>query len=186
MKANATRERIIVETIHLIKESNGLIENITIRKIAEKANVGIGLVNHYFGSKEKLIEECVQKIISGVIGAFHPVLIEGENSLESTKRIAKEVMHFLMDHPQISKISIIGDLRQPGASDNTTRTIHGFGVRLAAGTIQDIHKIKAFMITAVLQEAFLRKDVLLETLGVDFYNKIQRDLFIDELIERFQ
>lgn len=186
MKSERTKERIIAQTIALIQESNGLTENITLRKIAEQSNVGLGLINHYFGSKENLIEECMQRIISGVIDAFHPKLVEGEDSVETTKRVAKQVMDFLMDHPEASKISILGDLEQSGERDNTMGTVRGLSRWLSGGDMQSFHKINSFMITAVMQVAFLRRDVLRQTLGVDFYDKGQRDALIDDLVERFR
>lgn len=170
--------------MELLRESNGLTENITIRKIAEKANVGLGLINHHFGTKENLIEECVQRMIGGVISAFRPILAEGEESIEATKRVAKQVMDFLMRNPEISKISILGDLKQPQENDNTMGTVRGFASRLSSGKAQNEDMVKAFMITAVLQVAFLRKDLLLQTLGMNLYNKAERDAFIDHLIER--
>lgn len=42
------------------------------------------------------------------------------------------------------------------------------------------------MITAVMQVAFLRKEVLRETIGIDFSDKAQRDACIDDLVERFR
>lgn len=186
MKPEKSKEKIIEQTIELIQESNGLIENITLRKIAEKSSVGLGLINHHFGTKEALIEECVQRIISGVIGAFRPNLGEAEDTIETTKRVAKQVMDFLMGNPEMSKISILGDLKQPKEGDNTMGTVHGFGNRLSGGNMQSTHKINSFMITAVMQVAFLRKHTLLQTLGVDFDDKAQRDTFIDDLIERFR
>ncbi len=186
MKSEKTKERIVEQTIELIQESNGLTENITIRKIAEKSNVGLGLINHHFGTKEKLIEECVQRIISGVIGAFRPNYTEEEDCVAATKRVAKQVMDFLMDNPEISKVSILGDLKQPEERDNTMGTVYGFGSRLSGGNMQNFHKINSFMITAVMQVAFLRKDILRLTLGIDLNDKVQRDVFIDDLIEKFQ
>lgn len=186
MKAEETKEKIIEKTIELIRESNGLKENITIRKIAEKAKVGVGLINHHFGTKENLIEECVQRIIGGVISAFRPILKEDEDHIGITKCVAKQVMDFLMDNPEISKISIIGDLKQPKERDNTMGTVRGFSSRLSGGNMQSFPSINSFMITAVMQVAFLRKDVLLQTLGVDFYDKVQRDAFIDDIIEKFR
>lgn len=186
MKSERTRERIMEQTIALIQASNGLTENITLRKIAEQSSVGLGLINHYFGTKDNLIEACVQRIIGGVIGAFRPELADGEDCVAATKRVAKQVMDFLMGHPEISKISILGDLKQPQERDNTMGTVYGFGRRLSGGHIERTHKINAFMITAVMQVAFLRKELLLSTLGIDFYDKAQRDALIDDLIERFR
>ena len=185
MKTNETREKIIAETIQLIRESKGLSENITIRKIAKHADVGVGLVNHYFGSKEKLIEECVQRIIRGVISAFNPSFREKESAMEATKRIAKEVMDFLTENSEISKISILGDLKHPEIADNTMRSVYGFERSLLKDRSEVSARLHAFMITAILQVAFLRRDWMLETLGVNFNEKKQRDIFIDEMIARF-
>ncbi|MDF2567733.1 MAG: regulatory protein TetR [Oscillospiraceae bacterium] len=185
MKSDISKENIIQQTICLIQESDGIIENITIRKIAERSNVGVGLVNHYFMSKENLIEICVQTIISGVIGAFQPDLSGCQDFIETTKTVAKQVMDFLMENQQISKVSILGDLKQPKVMDNTMKTVMGFATRLSGGQITQEYKVKAFMITAVLQEAFLRKDCLNESLAIDFYDKEQRDVFINDIVERF-
>ncbi len=184
MKSEKTKERIIQQTIALILETNGDTENISIRKIAERAGIGVGLVNHYFQSKEKLLEVCVQTIIAGVIQSFRPASGESQNPLEITKHVAKQVMDFLMDNRQISRVSILGDFKSPGVMDNTMKTVTGFGRRLSDGQMTDEDRERAFIITAALQGAFLRKDILMDCLGIDFYDKTQRDSFIDRLIER--
>ncbi len=185
MKSDITKENIIRQTISLIQETDGSSEHITIRKIAGKMGVGVGLINHYFGSKDNLMEVCVQTIISEVIHAFQPRLCDGEDPVELTKCVAKQVMDFLMNNRQISKISILGDLKQPKLLDNTMKTVLGFGSRLSGGHITERHKTAAFMITAVLQEAFLRKDLMKDSFGIDFYDKGDRDRFIDSIVERF-
>ena len=64
------KEKIINTTISLIQHSDGLVENITVRDIAQKANVAVGLINYHFDSKKNLIEMCVQRIISHVMKTF--------------------------------------------------------------------------------------------------------------------
>lgn len=185
MKSERTKENIIQQTISLIKETNGAAEDITIRKIAERAGVGVGLINHYFQSKDHLLEVCVQTIISEVISSFRPQACESKEPIEITKYVAKQVMDFLMDNKQISRVSILGDLKQPSVTDNTMKTVLGFAKSLSGGQPTDKHTISSFMITSVLQEAFLRKDILKDCIGVDFNSKEQRDNFIDYIIERF-
>ncbi len=185
MKSDRTRENIIRQTICLIEEADGAIEDITMRKIAERAGVGVGLANHYFKSKESLIEICVQTIISEVIRSFRPEGCGSNNPIDITKYTAKQVMDFLMDHKQISKVSILGDLKKPMVMDNTMKTVGGFGRCLSGGEPTNSNLIDSFLITSVLQEAFLRKDVLKDSLGIDFYDKEERDGFIDYIVERF-
>lgn len=185
MKAEKTRGNIIHQTIELIKESSGDIEAITIRRIAERAGVGIGLIHHYFRSKDFLIEVCVQTIIEEVIHSFRPEACESSDPIEITKCVAKQVMDFLMENRHISKVSILADFNRPSVSDNTIKTVMGFGRSLSGGRDIGPHKIHSFMITSVLQAAFLRKDLLQDCIGVDFNEKSQRDRFIDIIVERF-
>ncbi len=184
MKSDRTKENIIQQTIALIQEANGAVEDITIRGIAQRAGVGVGLINHYFHSKDRLIEVCVQTIIGGVIRSFRPEILGSKSPVEITTTVAKQVMDFLMDNREISRVSILGDMKQPAAGDNTMKTVAGFAARLSGGQMSQEHRLHAFMITAVLQCVFLRRETLKE-LGVDFYNKQQRDSFIDDLVERF-
>lgn len=183
-KSEKTKEKIIEQTISLIKENNGDINKITIRKIAEQSKVGIGLINHYFKSKDKLIENCVQRIINNVIYSFKPGVCKSSDRMEIIKCIAKQVMDFLMENQQISRISILGDLTNPKAVDNTMGTVLGFAGCISKGkpTEKDIRN--AFMLTTILQESFLRKDILKTSLKIDFYDKSERDSYIDNVIDK--
>lgn len=182
-KSELTKEKILEQTISLIKENDGDTNRITIRKIAERSEVGVGLINHYFESKEKLIECCVQRIINGVIFSFKPDVCESLTRVDRIKLIAKLVMDFLMSNQQISRISILGDMSNPKELDNTTRTVLGFarsGISEKPSD-EDIHE--AFIFTSILQESFLRRDLLKKSMNVDFYEKKERDLYIDRIID---
>ncbi len=182
-KSELTKERILSQTIALIEESGGDTNRITIRKIAERAQVGVGLINHYFESKEKLIESCVQRIIIGVISSFKPDIGESLPRIDRIKLIAKLVMDFLMSSQQISRISILGDMSNPKELDNTTRTIYGFagGGLKEKPSDEDIHE--AFILTSILQQSFLRRDLLKKSMNVDFYEKKERDIYIDRIVD---
>ncbi len=184
MKSDITKENIIKETIGLIRRTDGTVEEITVRKIAAEAGVSIGLINHYFGSKDNLIEVCVQTIISEVIHSFRPELCGEKDPLLVTRCVAKQVMDFLMENRQISRVSILGDMRQPEESDNTMKTVHAFAARLAGDEDIRTRMKDAFFLTAVMQAAFLRKDDMKKSLGIDFYDKNERDGFIDSIFER--
>ena len=64
MSAKETKEKILKCTTELILERGGDIGNVTIRMIAARAGIGVGLTNHYFSSKEQLIEECIESVFS--------------------------------------------------------------------------------------------------------------------------
>lgn len=184
MKSQDTKEAIIAETIRIIGLSDGRVEDVTIRAIAQGAGVGVGLVNHYFGSKEHLIELCVQRMIGDVVGSFHVEPHEGDTTMSVTRRVAKQVMDFLMANPEVSAISILGDLRQPRTDDNTMGTVRGFSFCMSGGKNPEQYTEKAFALVALMQESFLRREVMKASLNVDFYEKEQRDRFLDEAVAR--
>ena len=184
MKSQDTKEAIIAETIRMIGLSDGRVEDVTIRAIAQGAGVGVGLVNHYFGSKEHLIELCVQRMIQDVVGSFQVEPREGDTALSVTQRVAKQVMDFLMAHPEVSATSILGDLRKPRTDDNSMGTVSGFSFCMSAGLAPEKQREKAFVLVALMHESFLRRDVMKASLNVDFYDKKQRDRFLDEAVAR--
>ena len=84
------KEVIIHATTELIRESDGNITKITSRKIAGRAEVGLGLINYHFGSKENLITICVQRIINNVVMCFSPDKknYDEKDSLTDKERLA--------------------------------------------------------------------------------------------------
>jgi len=176
--AEQTQEAILAATQELILESGGEADHVTIRQIAARAGISVGLVNHYYASKELLMETCVQRMIGGVIGTFQPDLPAEVDKAERLGRVAGQVADFLAEHPQISRISILGDLQRPHAADNTMASVRGFSYTIAGGVPDAEAKLRAFCLTAILQVAFLRKETMLEMVGLDFDDKQQRDAFL--------
>lgn len=182
-KSEKTKELIITETIKLINESNGDVEAITIRKVAEKANISVGLINHYFSSKDLLIEECVQRFIKGIVQSFHMPFSEKDDAVKLAADAMKLVVDFLMKNEQISQISILGDLKKPGVNNNTMGTVKGIASYLGRGEVTQLQIRRAYSVVSVVQEAFLYRKVMKQTTGVDFYIKEERDRYIEQVVK---
>ena len=61
------KEANIQATIKLIEEKGEHLDEITVREICKRASVGLGLVNYHFSNKEKLIEQCIERMINGTV-----------------------------------------------------------------------------------------------------------------------
>ncbi len=189
-KAEEMKERIIRSTIELIEQGNGNIGEITTRMIAEKAGIGISLIHYHFQTKERLVELCVQRIITGVIENFRPSVAAADSPLVRITAVARQVADFLAANPAISRISILGDLTQPALQDNTALTMAGFsaawqGGKSSSGDPATLNvKTAVFALTALIQSAFLRKEQSRELFGYDMENKEERDRFIGWMAER--
>lgn len=186
-KAEAAQEKIIKVTTQLIKEY-GDINKITIRDIANKAEVGIGLINYHFQTKENLIELCILKIISKFLEGIEEMYHNLEMSpIDKLKHMYKAKCDFVVSYPGISKISILLDLNSSGLNGNTDQA--------AKANFQVLKEIygdrktdsELFIILHTLmssfQFAFLRSDVFKAQTGIDFYDKEQRERFINLLID---
>ena len=182
MKSENTKEKIIRETIALIRKMDGETDQVTIRRIAENAKVGTGLINHYFESKENLIRICVQQIIEQVVCTFKVEGSDEREPVDITKAVACQVTDFLMENMQIARISILGDLSGPQRNDNSMRTALGFAKCMAGDTPAKQYMKKAFFLVSILQESFLRREEMPEISGTDFYDKQQRDVYIEKIV----
>lgn len=154
-KAAEVKERIINVTIELMQNSSGNASEITTRDIAEKAEVGNGLINYHFQTKENLISICGQRIIGQVIKNFKPNVMHMQNPQERMAYAASQVFEFLFQHPSISRISIIGDLLSPDKESNTVKSQQSIWGVLGESMNDADKRIFSFVLATAMQSAFL-------------------------------
>lgn len=175
------KDKLINVTIDLIKETRGSIDKITIREIAQRAGVGVGLVNYHFQSKKNLVEICVQQIISGIIAQSKPD-VANLSPMEKLKCSVKISIDFIMDNPEISRISVLNDLCQGKQNDNTFQTLSRYYFHASNLGLNENTFFKAVFLIHGLQGIFLRWELYKGEF--DFSDKVQRDSLIDNLVEK--
>lgn len=176
------KNHIIEATTELIEQHNGNIKVITARMIAAKADVGLGLINYHFGSKEKLITECVQRIIGRVVAGFH-MEQEFRTDKERLTAWAAYVFDFLFEHSAISRVSILGDLQNYTGNCNSVLTQRGFLLSLENGISNEDKSMFVFILTAAMQVAFLGSETVKQLLGYDFTKTEDRAAYIGKLAD---
>ena len=187
-KQNLAREKIIQTTTQLIREREDISE-ITVREIAVLSEVGIGLVNYHFQTKENLIDICVLRIVSQFIDEIERLYENLEMSpIDKLKYVFKAKCAFIVKNPIISKTSMILDLNSAAIDDNTHQAskIHYRVLKELYGdrkTDSELFVILHIMMSSI-QVAFLRNNVLKIHTDIDFYDETQRDSFIDDVIDR--
>ncbi len=181
------KEAIITATTALIQRSAGLVEKITIREIAQGAGVSVGLVNYHFGSKKKLIEICVERIIAQVMEAFGgSKTAEGEVSRKQETDMTSfilRVFEFLLTHPEISQISMLSDLATPGLESNSSTSYRAICRALQTAETEESRKVRAFLLLAGIQSAFLNRRICHELLGFDLHDAAGRGRFFTLVTE---
>lgn len=181
------KEKIIIVTTQLIEQSTGDITSITTRKIASKANIAIGLINYHFGSKEKLITECVQRKIKQIVYSFTPEKSTKKkmHKLDAKTNLtlwAQQVFEFLFNNNEISIISILGDLQNYQISSNTVSSQKGLALSIANELEEKEKRFLTFILVSTMQVAFLAKTTIPEILGYDFSLKKDRNAFVSKTV----
>ncbi len=180
-KNTNVKNRIIEVTTELIEQHNGNIKDITARMIATKADVGLGLINYHFGSKEKLITECVQRIIGKVVTEFQTT-DQYETDKERLTDCATYVFNFLFKHSAISRVSILDDLQNYTENCNSILTQRGFSFSLKNDISNEDKSMFVFILTAAMQVAFLGSETIKQLFGYDFTSPGDRAAYISKLV----
>ncbi len=185
---NNAREKIIQTTTQLIKEFED-ISQITIRDIAVKSEVGSGLINYHFQTKDNLIGICVLRIISQFIEEIEKLYDNLYMApIDKLKHVFKAKCDFIVANPIISKTSMILDLSAAALGDNTDQSsmVHYKVLKEIYGdrkTDSELFIILHEMMSSI-QVSFLRNDVIKVRTEIDFFNKNQRERYLDDLIDR--
>lgn len=182
---DAVKEKILLATICLIEKSDGDVSNINTRAIAKSANVGVGLVNYHFKSKDNLIELCIQRIISDALSSSMPLFPKTDGTaIENLKHNAKLIFDFFILNPALSKIAIFIDLRSPTLSDITIKSIVFATNNTSSFTCtKEEQMLLFFTLLSTMQGLFLRKGLCKDLFGFDFHEKDERDKVLDFIID---
>lgn len=182
-----SKEIIIQATIELINEKGEQINEITVREICKKANVGLGLVNYHFENKDKLIELCVERMVNGIVDNFRSIRekTEGLSPFEKLEYLGNMTLTFLFEHYAVSKISVLADMSEPKEDDNTHRTYRAY-LPLVSACRPDWDELtverKTFCLIATMQQIFLRHKVIFQMQGIDLRNAEERKVFHAQIL----
>ncbi len=177
------KEKIIKTTTKLIEENGGDLKPVTARVIASRCGVALGLINYHFGSKDKLIEVCVQRIVNRILFCFY----SGENiradyDEERLVNQAIGVMDFFFENKAIARVFILSDLKNYTPKTNSTASVTAFAASVKTTADKRRRRILAFILVSALQTAFLTGESSSEIIGYDLKDKLQRDMFVTETV----
>jgi TetR/AcrR family transcriptional regulator, regulator of cefoperazone and chloramphenicol sensitivity len=90
-----TRNRILQAAVQLLQESDDPT-GITVRQIAARAEVGIGLINYHFGSRDRLFNDAVGQLMTDKVTPYLSKMPSGETSPR------ERLIQFLIASAQVS------------------------------------------------------------------------------------
>ncbi|WP_445488805.1 TetR/AcrR family transcriptional regulator [Niallia sp. 03133] len=100
-KDKTTKENILNTALYLIKTEG--LENVTLRKIAAGADVNLALINYYFGSKDKLINEALKVMLASFREAFFLLDDHSKPPKERLKTFLIQYTNSIKEYPELMK-----------------------------------------------------------------------------------
>jgi AcrR family transcriptional regulator len=182
-KESGARERILVAAMALIGEQGGA-EGLTMRDIAARAGVGVGLANYHFQTKESLVGLCAQRASGAFISGFGERYMSLDlEPVAKTRQLAREYLDALSANPGLSRASLVNGFLSPSPVDGTAGVAEVFLplVREACGgkATEREARMLCHMLLSSLQAAYLRGGTFKETMGLDVNDEKQRNQLVD-------
>jgi AcrR family transcriptional regulator len=186
MGENDAKERLIDVTIKMICQGKKPSE-ITVKDITETAELGNGMVNYHFQSKDNLIRLAVKKVMNYATNKLGEKIKvkESESPVKRLTIILKEVVNFIADNSEISKIAILDDLENNQSTAHLLSSEETYNKCLRDLYGDNIHKllIKNYLIAGYINYIFLKAEKIKNETGFDFYNKEDREKAIETLVD---
>ena len=148
-----SKEAIIQATIKLIEEKGEHLEEVTVREICKRAGVGLGLVNYHFGNKDKLIEQCIERMINRTVEHFQNSVLTDMQSPKENDNTYRTYAAYL---PLVA--ACCPDLDEAAI------------------------KRKTLYLITVMQQMFLRYKIISQILGIDLRQKENRKNFHTQVL----
>ncbi len=177
------RQRILEAVIGLLSEVDDSTQ-ITIREIAKRAGVGIGLINYHFQSRENLIQQAVASLTGDLADQWETMLDHSiADPVERLKSLLNVNATVAMQNAKYARILIQhelleGDFSVPLVIVPVLREIFG-----QAKTEQELRSL-AFLLVTGLQVAFIRQQAFRRFTGVNPANDAQRTDWIDQMVDQ--
>lgn len=170
----------IMEAVQALLSEGCPVEDITVRKIAQRAGVGIGTVSYHFHSKDKLVYE----VIAGQMAALAGGLNSGEGAgtpRERLRRFFSKTADMALEHSKLFRAQLAYDIVNGDMSICyyiTPLLKEHFGSSKSDLEI----KLIALELIAAMQMILLKTEEFQRYAGVSVRNESQREEVIDALM----
>jgi AcrR family transcriptional regulator len=177
------REQIMQATIDLLGDQNDT-DRITMRQIAEKAGVGLGLINYHFKTRDALINEAIGEMMFHAAKPYFsiPSSVQ-ENPAEAIKAIFRATaeigIRYSLARFTVQYALLQGNMEVPALIVPLIRQYFG-----SSKTDLEI-RLMAFSMVTAIQVAYIRSDAFRLFAGVDIQNEQQCNEIIDVIVNLY-
>jgi AcrR family transcriptional regulator len=179
MSGNGAKVKIMSAVRELLSEGCS-VEDITVRKIANRAGVGIGTVSYHFHSRDKLVYEVIAAQMADMAGGLSPNTVEG-TPIERLRRFFSQTIELAFKYSDIFKAQLSYEIV------NSDMSICYFITPLLkeyfGSSKSDLEiKVTALQMIAALQMILLKMDEFQRYTGVNIKDAKQREEVLSAIL----
>ena len=177
------RQRLLDAAIALLAEAADP-DSLTVRQIANRAKVGVGLLNYHFGSKDSLLDQAIGELMQRDVDLKDPMAQRGAagKPSEKVRSILKQTSKVGLRFPTLTRMlakrALLGGDYGPERILLPLLREH-FG----AGLTEPEIRVTAIQIVAPLQAMAARGGDLEKFAGLDVLDEAVVDRVIDRLVD---
>ncbi|MEN6348949.1 MAG: TetR/AcrR family transcriptional regulator [Syntrophomonas sp.] len=184
----STKDKIIKATLEIIAEQG--FQNVTVRKIASRADVNIAAVNYHFGSKDIVIDKALKYVTNQMKSVF-TVLKDGEQSPElRLQQFIRNYTEVISKYPDIIKYMIDQKIHNCDSEVEYSEYLQNEGIDQIKHTLAELRTseddsslyMRTFQMLSCLSFPVLLGDQIQKWAGFDIYGGEMKGLYIDLLI----
>jgi AcrR family transcriptional regulator len=128
---DSTRRRLLDAAVACIVDEG--FYRASSNRIARRAGVTWGVIQHHFGTREKLMLEVVREGIDGLVTTFEGATIEGATPAERLESLADVVWRLYCTPEFLANVQIVMNLtRDPATAAATVEALGRLGRRVEA------------------------------------------------------
>ncbi|NLB88063.1 MAG: TetR/AcrR family transcriptional regulator, partial [Syntrophomonadaceae bacterium] len=183
----STKEKILKVTREIIAEEG--FQNITIRKIANKAGVNVAAINYYFGSKDAVINESLKTVTDELKVTFEFLKNSKEDPRTKLSIFIVNYSDMILKYPDLLKnvINLAIHNKPLELQTEYMNFMQTDGIEILKQTISEIRPeldefsiyIKIIHLLSGLSFPFLMDNQFKKVMGFDLYNKSMREKHIN-------
>ncbi|WBW95125.1 TetR/AcrR family transcriptional regulator [Oceanirhabdus sp. W0125-5] len=177
-KTNA-KEIILDAVLKLIDEVEH-IEEITSRRITEKAGVNLAMINYYYQSKENLINQAVSHKMESITSQIS-VMSSDDSAYEQLIRLLISTADLSFKYNKFFKLAVEAEMRN--GYMNSMDLIMPFLKEIYNSYNPIELKVVAMQLMIPFHQIVMYPDLYGKYLDTDFFEKIKRDETIVKMIE---
>ncbi|QHQ61550.1 TetR family transcriptional regulator [Anaerocolumna sedimenticola] len=181
LKKKETKKKIMEATMHLLN-SNENPDDITVRKIAESAGIGIGLINYYYESRDKLIKEAVSIKMESIAEVMEKLGGDLSDPVKYIKEMLISMSDLAMKNSRLNKFSIEYDLLK-GNFNICLYLIPALSKVYNTSKSDTELRVIAFQLIVTMQSIYLRQEAFHMLTGINIEIKEERDKLITSIVD---